>query len=415
MIRKCTCFIAIATQFVFSTEDFAQAPILGTSSTFSLFTATGAIDILGTSTVYGDVGTNIGAFSISAPSIIFGVIHNTDATSLSAAADVASAYSDVDGRTCGFAISGSTSLGTTRKILGPDTVFCLAGAQALDSNLTLDAKGDPSAIFIIQIDGALTTNTSSAIILINSASFCNVYWQVNGAVTIGINSVFNGTIIANGAISLLNNAIVNGRMLSQAGALALNNNILTGCDGAGVPLPLKLMSFTCKYLNSKVHLQWTTATECTNDFFTVQRSQDGVIVEDIMHISGTANSGLSHQFSAIDDHPLAGKALYRLKQTDDNGTSTYSNYISLSSSSAFQIKIFPNPFSSSIFINLPNGSEHKNCVLRIYTTTGQQLVEIPINNVSTTVATDHFVAGIYHYTITADHEIIDQGPITCID
>lgn len=415
MIVRFTFFIAIAIQFVFSKMDYAQTPALGTTSTFSLFTASGNIDILGSSTVYGDVGTNIGAFSKSAPSTIFGVIHNADATSVSAALDVAYAYSDLDSRTCGFAISGSTSLGTTRKILGPDTVFCLAGAQTLDSNLTLDAKGDPDAIFIIQIDGALTTNINSKILLINSASFCNVFWQINGAVTIGENSVFNGTIIANGAISLLDSAVLNGRILSQAGAVALNNNILTGCDAYGFSLPLTLMSFTGKYLNSKVHLQWTTAREFKNDFFSVQRTQDGIEVEDIVKISGAANNGLSHQYSAIDEQPLVGKTLYRLKQTDVDGKNQYSNYITLTSNSTYEINIFPNPFSASICINLPNVSEYNNCVLSVYNVIGQQPIEIPINSVNTIVETDHFVAGVYFYTITIDKEIIHYGPITCND
>lgn len=415
MKGKINLILVIAVQFLFPKIDFAQAPSLGSTSTFSIFTAVGDIDILGTSTVFGDVGTDVGAYTKSASSTIFGVVHNADPTSAMAATDVASLYSDLSGRTCGAAIAGSTSLGTTRKILGPDTVFCLSGAQTLDSILTLDAQGDPNAIFIIQIDGALTTSISSQVLLINSASFCNVFWQVNGAVTLGENSVFNGTIVANGAISLLDSAALNGRALSEAGAIALENNMLVGCDAFGFPLPLTLVSFTAQNINSKVHLQWSTASEFNNDYFSVQRSSDGVAIKDILKVAGAGTSQLSHHYAVIDDQPLAGKVLYRLKQTDFDGKTQYSNFISLTATLTDETKIFPNPFMASLRISLSTLSQHNNCVLRLFNTLGQQLIKMPIVSVHTIIKTDQFVSGLYFYTITSDNETIRSGSINCIN
>jgi hypothetical protein len=323
-------------------------------------------------------------------------------------------YSDLSGRTCGTAIAGSTSLGTARKILGPDTIFCLSGAQTLDSILTLDAQGDPNAIFIIQIDGALTTTISSQVLLINSASFCNVFWQVNGAVTLSENSVFNGNIVANGAISLLDSASLNGRALSEAGAIALDNNMLVGCDAFGFPLPLTLVNFTAQNINSKVHLQWSTGSELNNDYFSVQRSSDGIVIEDILKVAGAGNSQTSHHYEAIDDHPLSGKAFYRLKQKDFDGKTHYSNYISLTNTPTGEIKIFPNPFMASLQISFSNFSQHNNCVLSIFNTLGQQLIQTPITNTNTTIATDFILPGIYFCIITSDKEIIYSGRIACI-
>jgi hypothetical protein len=66
----------------------------------------------------------------------------------------------------------------------------------------------------------------SDIIFINGASSCNVFWQVNGAVDLGENSIFSGTIVASGAITLLDGAELYGRALTTAGAIALHSNIV---------------------------------------------------------------------------------------------------------------------------------------------------------------------------------------------
>ncbi|MEO5906647.1 MAG: ice-binding family protein, partial [Saprospiraceae bacterium] len=83
------------------------------------------------------------------------------------------------------------------------------------------------AIFIIKIDGAFSTTSFSNVVLINGASACNVYWQINGAVALGDSSAFRGTIIAEGAISLATGAMLEGRGLSTAGAISTNSNIVT--------------------------------------------------------------------------------------------------------------------------------------------------------------------------------------------
>jgi hypothetical protein len=93
--------------------------------------------------------------------------------------------------------------------------------------LILDAECDPNAIFIFKIDGAFSSTTLSNVILINAASACNIYWQINGAVSLGEGSVFRGNILANGAISLLEGSSLYGRGLSRAGAIDMHNNIAT--------------------------------------------------------------------------------------------------------------------------------------------------------------------------------------------
>lgn len=202
---------------------FAQAPDLGITSSFALFTAVGSFDNTGATIVTGDVGTNVGAFTgFPNPGTIVGETHVTNPTSVQAAIDVDVAYSYL------FAVTNGPVLGTTlgnNQVLTPN-VYALGGASSLNGDLILDGEGDPNAIFIFKIDGALSTSTFSNIILINSASMCNVYWQINGKFELGENSVFRGTVIANGDIMLLEGASLFGRGLSREGAISLHNNIV---------------------------------------------------------------------------------------------------------------------------------------------------------------------------------------------
>ncbi|MCX6270483.1 MAG: ice-binding family protein, partial [Bacteroidetes bacterium] len=201
---------------------YGQAPNLGAASSFTLFTSAGAFTNIGLSDVTGDIGTNVGAFTGFPPGVVLGQIHVADATSALAAADLALAYGYLSGITCGAVLG--TTLGNDQ-VLTPN-VYCLGAASTLNGNLTLDGQGNPDAIFIFKIDGALLTSIFSNILLINSATLGNVYWQINGEFILGDNSAFKGTLIVNGAITLLESSSLMGRGLSIAGAISMHNNLV---------------------------------------------------------------------------------------------------------------------------------------------------------------------------------------------
>jgi hypothetical protein len=100
---------------------FSQAPNLGATSSFVLFTAAGAFSNDGASVATGDIGTNVGAFTGFPPGIVIGQIHVADAVTAQAAADVDVAYMYLEGLTCGLVIG--TTLGSGQ-ILTPD-IYCL--------------------------------------------------------------------------------------------------------------------------------------------------------------------------------------------------------------------------------------------------------------------------------------------------
>ena len=97
--------------------------------------------------------------------------------------------------------------------------------------------------------------------------------------------------------------------------------------GSTSPLPIELISFDAKPDGDKVLTNWSTATETNNDFFTLERSPDGVDFEKIKTIPGAGNSDRVRNYSEIDETPLNGISYYRLKQTDYDGKLSYSQIV----------------------------------------------------------------------------------------
>lgn len=224
---------------LFPKMNFGQSPNLGAASSFVLFTAVGAFTNVGATVATGDIGTNAGAFTGFPPGTINGQTHLTDSVSLQAASDADSAYSFMNAITCDTVIG--VVLGNNQ-ILSPN-VYCM-GASSLNGDLTLDAQGDPNALFIFKINGALAANSLSNVILINSASMCNVYWQVNGEFDLGDSSVFQGTVIANGALNLLDGSTLEGRGLSIGGAINISTMTASlSCSPSQIVLPIELLFF----------------------------------------------------------------------------------------------------------------------------------------------------------------------------
>ena len=93
--------------------------------------------------------------------------------------------------------------------------------------MTLDAQGDPNAVWVFQISSTLTTISGSQIILTGGAQASNVFWVVGSSATLGTTSVFKGTIMAYASITITTGATLDGRALARIGAVTLDSNIIT--------------------------------------------------------------------------------------------------------------------------------------------------------------------------------------------
>ncbi|MBC7389085.1 MAG: DUF3494 domain-containing protein [Opitutaceae bacterium] len=207
-----------------------QAPTLGTAATFALFSSNGAVTNTGSSQVTGNVGSNNGAGTGFGN--VNGTMHDMDGTSAKAFADLGVAYKDLDGR---IATNNPAPLLGNGQTLFPGVHF-IGQAATLNLKLTLDAKGDPNAVFIFKIQGAFASNASAKVILANGAKACNVFWKIEGMVSLASGTTFRGTIIANNAaVSLLSGDTLEGRAFSTTGAVSISNSLVYTPIGCGSP------------------------------------------------------------------------------------------------------------------------------------------------------------------------------------
>ena len=116
------------------------------------------------------------------------------------------------------------------------------------------------------------------------------------------------------------------------------------------PLPVTLTSFTATLTGENVvQINWSTASERDNDYFTIERSPDGRSFTELIRVKGAGNSNNQLKYSCIDLHPFSGYSYYRVKQTDYNGKSETFKTVSvkINQSELSNIKVYPNPFSKT--------------------------------------------------------------------
>jgi hypothetical protein len=200
----------------------AQAPELGSAASFAVLGGQ-TVTNTGPTVVTGDLGVSPGtAITGFPPGVVSGTIHAGDAVASQAQAAVVSAYNELAGRTCTANVSGDLS-GLT---LTPG-VYCASSSLGLSGTLTLDAQGNPNAVFIFKIGSTLTTASGSNVNLINNAAPCNVFWQVGSSATLGTNSDFAGSILALTSITATTGASIAGRVLARNGSVTLDTSEVT--------------------------------------------------------------------------------------------------------------------------------------------------------------------------------------------
>ena len=210
---------------------FGQAPNLGTAANFALFSTNGAVTNSGISHITGNVGTNNG--SSTGFGNVNGGMHDGDGTSSQCAADLLIAYNQLAATTATFF---PASLLGNGQILVPG-VYSITGAATLNLGLTLNAQNNANALFIIKIQGSFSTNANAKVKLLNGAQACNVFWKVEGLVSMAAGTSMKGTVIANNAAINMNTGdTLEGRAMSTAGAVTLDGILAYTPVGCGSPL-----------------------------------------------------------------------------------------------------------------------------------------------------------------------------------
>jgi hypothetical protein len=192
---------------------------LGTAASYSVLAGQGVTNT-GPTTLSADLGTSpAAAVTGFPPGVVAGATHAADAVAGQAQSDLTTAYDDAAGRPSSAAVPADL-VGST---LTPG-VYTAAGPLGLTGTVTLDAQGDPSAVFVIQAPSSLTTGSGSRVSLVDGAQACNVFWQVSSSASLGTGSGFAGTVLALTSVSVGTGATVDGRVLARDGSVTLDDD-----------------------------------------------------------------------------------------------------------------------------------------------------------------------------------------------
>jgi hypothetical protein len=395
---------------------FAQSssPNLRTVAEFTVFTQTGAVSNTGPSVITGDVGTNTGALSgFGAPATHIGDIEDSNSITAQASLDLRQAYDE--GMLIPTTVIRVSPVLNGGEIFPPGVYYVASagstsgGANEVDGSIFLDAEGDVDAIFIFKFGGAFSTGANSTVNLINGASACNVFWLIEGAISMAANTDMKGTLISNnGAVSMASAGTLVGRLCSTTGALSVANSVLSvpssTCEGS--LLSISLLSFTGYCDNQNSILEWSTATETDNDYFTIERSQNGSEWSIVGKVDGAGNSSDKTSYSLTDMNENEATTYYRLKQTDFDGTYKYGNTIALNKCSdnrAEHFSIYPNPSTGKFRLSF-NGNTSEIKSIDIFNSQGKNISSVtsfqPIFDLSGNVP------GVYLIRIQHNSEII---------
>lgn len=124
------------------------------------------------------------------------------------------------------------------------------------------------------------------------------------------------------------------------------------------PLPVELLSFTGKNNGEENILEWVTASEINNDYFTLERGTDGFNFERVSIVDGAGSSSTTKNYQSIDKEPFEGINYYRLKQTDFDGTEKYAaKIVALDFKRPTDYVLYPNPATDEIMVYSTSSKE----------------------------------------------------------
>jgi hypothetical protein len=225
----------------------AQLPVtLGSTATFSVL-ASSTVTNTGATLLNGNLGLSPGSavtgFPPGAVALPF-AIHVNDATAMTAQIDLTTAYNDAatNNRNGGPVNAMPGDLGGLTLTPG---LYNTGSTLGITGVLTLNGQGNPNSIFVFQIGSALTTAVGSRVVLIGGAQAANIFWQVGSSATLGVNSVFYGTILSAVSVTINTGAALNGRALARTGAVTLSSNSVVEPGPPANDGPAGALAVTC--------------------------------------------------------------------------------------------------------------------------------------------------------------------------
>src|SRR6202167_1362160 len=194
---------------------------LGKAASFSVLGGS-TVTNTGPTTMFGDLGLSPGSSVTGAPHVL-GQTYADDAVATEAKNALTTAYNDAASRPS----NGSAGTDLAGQTFTPGVRTASSSLLLSSGSVTLNAEGNPNAVFIFQIGSTLITGSNTSVSLINGAQACNVFWQVGSSATLGTGTRFVGTVMAAASITANTAATIHGRLLAQTAAVTLETNTIT--------------------------------------------------------------------------------------------------------------------------------------------------------------------------------------------
>jgi hypothetical protein len=155
-------------------------------------------------------------------------------------------------------------------------------------------------------------------------------------------------------------------------------------DSSG--LPVTLLSFRSSVTEHAVELSWSTATERNFDYFSIERSMNGIDFSEIGQVQGHGSSNIRRDYLFIDDTPFNGRMYYRLKSVDFDLYTEYFDPIAVFFKGTNTIGVYPNPSGGSSIEVHTNFFPNDTDTIIIYDHIGTKVLEMPVSNTRTEVS-----------------------------
>lgn len=173
------------------------------------------------------------------------------------------------------------------------------------------------------------------------------------------------------------------------------------------PLPITFLNFDAVKMDKTSYLQWKLAKDDEVKSFDVERSPDAV---NFVKIGSVAQQDARHKsYDFTDIQPMTGNNYYRLKIHNKNGTSEYTStrVVKFEDAIMSSIRIYPNPATQVVNIDLPTKMTHSYKVLNIFGMNGAMVYQQKLEgNIASTITVniEAFAAGSYMVHIISDNQ-----------
>jgi hypothetical protein len=245
LVKHATRSLTAIALLLFSTVSFSQNETLnlGMLTSFEAYTVAGAVANSG-GAVTGDIGTGFGIISGFSDPPSTGNHYTANAATKQAQYDLLRLYIHLNALPVNFpdpfvpASTAHSPVFGVGEVLAPG-VYSIGGAGSISGALTLDGGGDPDAVFVIKMNGAMTVDAGATVSLAPGTKSANVFWLINGAISVAAGADIKGTLFSkSGAVGLGANVSLEGRMLTMGGAITfgIGSTAILPPDATTIPI-----------------------------------------------------------------------------------------------------------------------------------------------------------------------------------